>query len=315
MKSPARRFTLFMVTTSVLLVGAAVLLNYFVDPYDRFGNNRFGIHIFAEREVKAAAIQRFPHSALLLGNSRIAFIPSSPLKGFRFFNASFAAANPEEIYWFLHHHAHGQEVVVIGADVGTVDPTVLNGDIFRRDDWAAAADNLLNLQTLEYSFKTMFAHWAGKPGRYLPDGSKSDWDAPPNANRYDAALRMAVLRFMEKDVTVLRPRAVWSLSYYRKIAEMLRARKIACVVVLPPFHEEYCRLMDRIPGLREFQKAWMDELRTIFPNIVDLTSSPYGVASNFDAADPIHYLPETGVRFMNEAVVPFAKKVLGEQNQ
>jgi hypothetical protein len=44
--------------------------------------------------------------------------------------------------------------------------------------------------------------------------------------------------------------------------------------------------------------------------VVDLTSSPYGAAANFYEIDPVHYKSEVGVRFMNEAVVPFAMKLL-----
>ena len=105
MKSPARRFTLIMLAMSALFVGGPVLFNYLVDPYDRFGNNRLGIYIMAEREMKASEVERYTHNALLIGNSRIASIPVSQMKEFRFFNASVAAASAEEIYFFLEHHA------------------------------------------------------------------------------------------------------------------------------------------------------------------------------------------------------------------
>ena len=313
MKSPARRFVLMMIAATALFVGGPVLLNYVVDPYDRFGNNRMGIYIMAEREMKNTEIKRYPHTAMLVGNSRMAMIPVTQLSGFRFFNCGFAAANAEEVYWFLQHHAHGQELVVLGIDMGTKDPPVLRGDIFRRGDWGATTEHLLNLQTVEYSFKTLFSHWAGKPSRYLPDGSMAmDWsDRAKWDDQLAGKSHLESLKNAMAGSVLQGPR---SLSFYRKIAETLRERNIPCVVVMPPMHEEVVRHVEAM-HLQDACEAWVSEVRTIFPNVINLTSSPYGAASGFYARDPVHYKPEVGVRFMNEEVLPFAMKVLRERGK
>ncbi len=313
MKSPARRFTVVMLAMSAFFVGGPVLLNYLVDPYDRFGNNRLGVYIMCEREMKSTEVDRRPHDALLIGNSRIASIPAAELEGFHFFNAGFAAASVEEIYWFLFHHAKNQRLVVLGIDLGTKDPAVLQGDIFRRDDWALAADNLVNLQTVEYSFKTLFSHWVGKPSHYLADGS-----VPPSALQHTPDKPNDVLAgkvFMQSLKGAMAERVVKpprSLTFYRKIADLLRERKIPCVVVMPPMHEEVVRYIES-QNLHGEGKAWEEEVRAIFPNVVNLTTSPYNAAAGFYVRDPVHYHPEVGVRFMNDEVIPFAMKVVGEQ--
>ncbi len=345
MKSPARRFTLIMLAVSVLFVGLPALLNYLVDPYDRFGNNTMGVFIMAEREMKPSEVVRFPHNALIIGNSRIASIPALKVNGFKFFNASFAAATPEEIYYFLERYAHKQEIVVIGIDMCTRDPAVLKGDIFRAGDWTAArvywaigfeffrrgdwsvafaywsaaseywpaaSEHLVNLQTTEYSLKTVFSYWGGKPSRYLPDGSLAapDWgnagklDDPTAGKRYLDDMKAHTVRNV-----VPAPRA---LSFYRKIADTLRARNIPVVVVMPPIHEAVFRHVGEM-NLQGLYEAWVAEVTSIFPNVVNLTGSPYGAASNFYLRDPLHYKPETGVQFMNEVVVPYAQKVLAER--
>ena len=314
MKSPARRFTLVMLAASALFTGAPVLLNYAIDPYDRFGNNRMGIYISAEREMKATEVARQPHTALLVGNSRMASIPAARLNGFRFFNGAFSAASAEDVYWFLHHHAHTQELVVLGIDPGAKDPPTLNGDIFHRGDWAAAAEHLVNLQTVEYSFKTLFSHWAGKPSHYLPDGSMTAPDFGNLAKPGNPALERAHMETLKNSTTGFVLKTPRSLSFYRKIAETLRERKIPCVVVVPPFHEEVVRHIEAMNLQGEIQ-AWLDELRTIFPNVVNLASSPYGAAANFYATDPVHYKPEVGVRFMNEEVLPVAMKAVRDRGR
>ena len=315
MKSPARRFTVVMLAMSMFFVGGPVLLNYLVDPYDRFGNNHMGVYIMCEREMKNTEVARRPHDALLIGNSRIASIPASELNGFRFFNAAFAAATPEEIYWFLLHHADKQQLVVLGIDLGTKDPPVLQGDIFRRDDWALAAENLVNLQTVEYSIKTLLSHWAGKPSHYLPDGSVPSDAAWVNPSKHEDSLAGKVFMESAKGAIVARVlKPPGSLSFYRKIADLLRERKIPCVVVMPPMHEKIVRHIES-QNLQGECKAWEDEVRAIFPNIVNLTSSPYAAASGFYVRDPVHYNPGVGVQFMNAEVLPFAMKVAGEHRQ
>lgn len=314
MESPARRFTLIMLAASALFLGAPVLLNYIVDPYDRFGNNRLGIYISAEREMKATEVARQPHTALIVGNSRMACLAPSRLDGFRFFNGAFSAANAEDVHWFLHHHAHTQKLVVLGIDLGAKDPPNLNGDIFRPGDWAAVAEHLVNLQTVEYSFKTLFSHWAGKPSHYLPDGSLRDPDFGNLSRPGNPALEMAYMETLKNNTTGFVLTTPRSLSFYRKIAETLRERKIPCVVVVPPIHEEVMRHIEAL-HLQGESQAWLDELRAIFPNVVNLASSHYGAASNFHAIDPVHFKAEVGVRFMNEEVLPVAMKVLREQGR
>ncbi len=312
MKSPARRFTLIMLAVSVLFVGLPVLLNWLVDPYDRFGNNTMGVFIMAERELKPSEVVRFPHNALIIGNSRIASIPATKVNGFKFFNASFAAATPEEIYYFLERYAHKQELVVIGIDMCARDPGVLKGDIFKPGDFASMSEHLVNLQTTEYALKTMFSHWGGKPSRYLPDGSLAapDWgnagklDDPTAGKRYLDNMKAHTVQNV-----VPAPR---SLSFYRKIADTLRARNIPVVVVMPPIHEAVFRHVGEM-NLQGLYEAWVAEVTSIFPNVVNLTDSPYGSASNFYLRDPLHYKPETGVQFMNEVVVPYAQKVVAER--
>jgi hypothetical protein len=309
MKSPARRFTLVMLSMSAIFVGAPVLLNWLVDPYDRFGNNRLGVYIMAEREMKSAEIGRHPHDALLIGNSRIAEIPASRLEGFRFFNAAFAAANSEEIYWFLRRHAHGQQLVVLGIDLGAKDPPVLQGDIFRRGDWASAAENLVNLQTAEYSFKTLFSHWAGKPSHYQPNGELAEPDRAEVMKRNDPALGSAIMARYKSAMTLGHLRPPYPLTFCRKIADMLRERKIPCVVVMPPVHEEAVRYIRAMHMQGEWD-AWRKDIGDIFPDIVDLTDSPYGAAAGFPPSDPVHFKPDVAVKFMNGEVVPFAMKAV-----
>ncbi|MEO6742195.1 MAG: hypothetical protein ABIP20_18275 [Chthoniobacteraceae bacterium] len=314
MKSPARRFTLVMVAMSAVSVIGAALLNYFIDPFDRLGRNRLGVYVMAEREVKASEVSRFPHNALYVGNSRMQAIQASRVNGFRFFNGAFPGANTEQVYWFIHHFAHGQELVVLGIDLGQGDPAETEGDIFGNANGAALADHLVNMQTLEASLKTLKAHLAREPSHYLPDGStyEEDWG---NGRRPDnpevGKVVMKKFKFiMESNASQRAPK----LSFLRRIAETLHRRNIPCVLVVLPIHEEVVRHIESL-HLQSAFDAWLHEVRAIFPNFIDLSLSPYGAARNHYVTDPIHYKSEAGVRFMNEVVVPFATKVVADHRK
>lgn len=313
MKSPARRFTVVMLAMCAVSVLGLALMNYLVDPFDHFGNNRLGVYVMAEREVKADWVNDFPHDALYLGNSRMQVIQASDVKGLRFFNGAFAAANPEHMHWFLHHFAHGQKLVVLGIDLGVNDPPVLEGDIFKSPGLAAAADHLVNLQTVEFSFKTIFCHWRGKPSHYRPDGSTTEEDWGNATRRDDPVIGKVHLEEYKKNMASLVRQSPRRLTFLRKIADMLRERNIACVLVVPPMHEEAIRHIEAL-HLEPQCKAWVDDVRAIFPDLLDLSASEYGAARGYFAKDPVHYKAEVGGRMMNETVVPFAMQVLGRRN-
>ena len=301
-----------MLAACALFVGAPVLLNYVIDPYDRFGNNRMGVYISAEREAKPTEVARYPHDALLVGNSRIAMIPASRLNGFRFFNAAFAGATAEEVYWFIHHHAHAQKLVVLGIDPGMHDPAPLKGDVFQGGDWSSILDNLVSLETLEYSFKTMTSHWAGTRNHLQPDGTFEIQDYVKRADREDPALAQAQTEILKRQFGSFAPPLPSQMSFYRKISETLRERGIACVVVVPPMHESVMRHIEA-KNLQGAYRAWLEEVKALFPNVVELSSSSYSSAASFYKSDPAHFRQDVGVRFMNEQVVPVALKALQER--
>jgi hypothetical protein len=104
------------------------------------------------------------------------------------------------------------------------------------------------------------------------------------------------------------------MSFYRRISETLRERGIACVVVVPPMHEETIRHIEAM-HLQDAYRAWLEQLRGLFPHVVDLSASSYGSAENFYRADPGHFKPETGIRLINEEVLPAAERAMRERRK
>lgn len=305
MTNAARRYVRLVLGLAGFLIAAIGLLNYEVDPYNRFGKNRLGVYISAEREFKSVEVQRYAHDAILLGNSRIGIVPVNQLQGFRFFNGAFAHASPEELYYFVNRYVHRQKLVVLGVDMGESDPAELVGDLFAPKGWKDTLDNLLNVRTVEYSVRTIFEHWSGHPPDLYADGSSDttrwfrayDWDDP-------SYLAWELERMKKSARSFVGP-PPGRMTYYQKIAALLRERGIVCIAVVPPMHAEVAPLFPEEPC-----QAWRQELSTVFSNVVDLSRSPYGAGTNYFKRDPAHFKPEAGVRMINAEVIPVALRLV-----
>jgi hypothetical protein len=305
MNSAARRYVLLTLGIAAALVLGVGTLNLLVDPYNRFGYNRLGVYISAERESKATEVRRHAHDALLLGNSRIAMIPADQLEGFNFFNAAFGGGTSEEAYYFLEHFARKERLVVLGVDLGQCDPAALRGDIFAPMGLRTAIDDVLSLRTAEYSLRTISDHSAGKPAAMRADGS---FDAREWFRLYDRenpAYAHWQLEGLKRTCGSYTAPPEDRMTYYRRIAELLQGRGIPCVVFVPPYHEALAKQIQSGPALAAYQE-WRRKLDAIFPLVVDLSLGPDCAAENFFKSDAVHFKPEVGVRMLNTRVIPVA---------
>ncbi|HUA38780.1 MAG TPA: hypothetical protein VMA35_10355 [Candidatus Sulfopaludibacter sp.] len=314
MNRAARQFVLLGLGLAIGLTGGMALLNFIVDPFNRYGNNRLGVYISAERECKSTYVGRFPHDALLVGNSRETRIPPGQLDGFRFFNGAFSGATPEEIYYFLQHFAWHQRLVVLAVDAGAQDPAERHGDIFAPQGLTSALDNLLNLQTTEYSIRTISESLSKKHQPIEPDGLVPVGSSMLDADRDDPEEEAYRIKFMQHAWDGYHCPPETQMSFFVKISECLRQRAIPCVVVIPPTHEAVARSIQSGPAAKEVA-AWKRQLGTIFPHVIDLSFSSYDATTNFYRTDPIHFKPAVGVRLMNADVLPFAIRILNRVSQ
>ena len=309
MNPRARRYVLLTLGLTGALAGGLGLLNYWVDPYNRFGHNRLGVYISAERESKSTEVRRYPHNALLLGNSRMAMIPVAQLNSFRFFNGALGGATAEETYYFVYHYVTRQDLVVLGVDLGAGNSPSLQGDIFASPSWTATLNALLNLSTVEYSFRTISEYAAGHPSSLGADGSFNPTRWFELYDHEDLPRLQWQLQRLEREVESYAGTTRERMSFYVKLADCLRRQGITCVVLVPPLHEEVAKHVQASPARAGLQ-TWRRQLETLFPNVVDLSFSTYGAADNFFKCDPAHFKPEVGVRMLNAEVIPVALRAL-----
>jgi hypothetical protein len=297
-----RRFAWIVAGILVLTVS----INLFVDPWDRFGLNRLGVYISASREFKLTEAKRFPHDALLLGNSRAAMLPVASLAGGRFFNAAFEGANLAEIRLFLERNLQGQKLVLLNLDPFTLgsESDRIPTEAFDPVGPKMLGSYLASLKALEYSAKTITSRIAGKTGSYLPDGTTAsdEWKAQRDVDdeawqrsqRNSQIERLAAFRFD--------PRRVEEL---RGIDSLVRERGAELLPYLSPVEEDILPGLETGAAATEWSNA-VNAVRAIVPGVVDLTHSALSARTNFYKTDPVHFYPEIGVRFLNEKVLPLA---------
>ena len=112
----ARRHALVLGLSVLLILQSIAAVNIAVDPFGFFGLNQVGFFFNAEREFKPRQIHVYPHRALLLGNSKMAYVDPDDLPGYGFFNAAFSAAKPEEMLAFLEKNIDGVELIALALD-------------------------------------------------------------------------------------------------------------------------------------------------------------------------------------------------------
>jgi hypothetical protein len=311
MNRNARLFVWLTLGLAIGLTGGMALFNFVIDPFNRYDNNRLGVYISAERECKAAYVTHYAHDTLLVGNSREAKIPPHGLDGFRFFNGAFSGATDEEIYYFLQHFARQQRLVILAVEVGSCDPSECRGDIFAPKGLTSALDNLLNLQTTEYSFRTIFKSLAKHPQPIGPDGEVPVTGRILEADLDDPGRSAYLIQLQQHGWNEYHCPPLAKMSFLVRMSDCLRQRGIPCVVMIPPLHEAIAQSAQS-GNVADEVAAWKRQLGTIFPHVIDLSFSSYTARTNFYRSDPVHFKPDVGVRFMNAEVLPAAARLLRE---
>jgi hypothetical protein len=289
------------------LLALAAAVNYFVDPFDYFGRNSLGVYISAEREAKLTGLRQHPRDAILIGTSKAAMIDVSKVNGpAPFYNASLGGATPEEVIGLVQHVPSTSPLIVVALDFFQYgDRTPLQANPFPPETWQHDFGYLLNLQGLGYAWITVSGHLRKLPPTLRADGS---FDSTSWREHYDRSDPAALARIMDER------EATWRDFHFPPARldqlELLRAaldnHGVPYVVFINPLNAEDLRRIRRA-GLGPALDQWRARVLHDFPNVVDLSDSPYSSPANFFRLDPVHFYPEVGADILNRAVLPHAQ--------
>lgn len=300
----------YLATFGLLAGGLALLtaiVNYVVDPDAYFGRNSLGFFTSAERQFKILGLQRHAGDAVLLGNSKAALADTSLVHGpYPFFNAGVGGSLAEDVTEMTDHVPPGAPLVVLALEYGQFGnsrpygghlPPPVTGH-----DWLA---NLLSGQILVDSLKTITSAARRQPPAYLPDGNfvTTGWYAHYDLNDPAGHAQVVAIREAQIRDFALMPERMAMLP---KLKAALVAHPHYLVYIIPVEAEEMASL--RRLGLRPVYDAWRARVREVFPDVVDLTDTPYANPKNFFHLDIMHPYPNIGAQMIQQEVLPQLRK-------
>lgn len=285
------RFNAYWQQVAVMTVVLGALLgavNIGVDPTGSFGIRTQGSYFRADRHAKfhQMAGQRYILFSTSLGFS---FDPAS-ISSPRIFNGAQSALKPEETLYYVEEAAQDADFIAIGLDCVSLhlprDPIVTPG--YGR--WSA--DTLsrygFSMEGLKLSMLTLWHQWRGRPFDQRADG----YEDPHWADREaadPAARRAALLAGMTENLLSDSPDR---FPYLERIRKVLEQRGTRYQVFLQPISET---AMDHFEarGARGRIEQCRARVKSIFPDVLDLSQSEFSANENFYPGDVLHYRPAT----------------------
>lgn len=301
---PKLRYNGFLRTFSqiFLVVSLAVsLINWYIDPWVFFGHNTLGAYFRSDREFKASRINLYPHDALLLGPSTVALINPDDLSGYKFFNASFRGALPEEILQLLQKRANNLsdlKMIVIGIDffmLGGQEQIQPLPDNKNFSNWLGY---MLNLQLFHASTKCIQMHLQNAP-QIISENGQLSLNSFIHLNR-STVIQQVINKLYGFGYSESRINAL------KKIKAFLDEKHLPYLIFLGPIHPELLQKIKQMPAYRVYNLV-KQNLAEIFPDLTDLSESKYSNAIYFNQQDPLHFLPNTGKEFVSEMLIKYAQ--------
>ncbi|MDY6904697.1 MAG: hypothetical protein SWH61_08420 [Thermodesulfobacteriota bacterium] len=300
-------------TSAILLLLIVAAFNYIIDPYNLLGNNRMGVFFWNERQIKTA-ILTYDHEAVLMGSSKTGYMDTDGLNCYKFYNASLRGGVPEEMYFYLKAYLRDEKLVIIAFDFYMFNEREF--PLKHISDWEdiqySTVEYLLGAYTTEASYKTIKKwlnneqmHAMDPNGHFIhPDElSGHDDNAPHQAEkdrrRYNRIIKGLVenhygnFAFSEK-----------RMLYAEQIKTLLENKKIPYAALINPLNEDVLAALEKTDAYERFMQ-WRKQMKTVFPDLYDFSSSRYSAREGFHRNDPYHYTNQTGIRFLNEVIGDF----------
>ena len=293
-----KKFSLKVIKLTLGVVFLCVALNFFIDPYNRFGMNTMGVYISAEREFKVTEISSFEPEWVLLGNSKSAMIDVTGVADDKVFNAGFGSASIEEMVQFIKEHIPNNNVkLVIGLDILQYSAGRPSAQpYFYVNTFDNVTQYLFSLKSLEYCGKTIGKYVRNKPKTLFENGSYNairwfEHRDVEDENRAAEEIKRIQQSYLDKPGY-----SKEMMKGYRELARIIEEKGLKAIYYLHPIHEE---VMEFVKSKKhEDLKLWIAEIKTVFPEVINLSESEYSKSSCFFKTDPIHYYPKVGAEIL-----------------
>lgn len=301
------KFWLVFITVAFGLLVVIISINVVVDPYRALGTNWVGSYHRAERPSKMTMVKHYPHDALMIGNSRTAYINAGPLCGKIFFNASFSAAKLDEIFTFIEKYHTTESPVIVGVDFRMFDKVFLAGpeNDFNEPWLIKVLNNTLGMVALKGSFESIKGYLNKAPQLLLANGSRN-----PAAKNLAVAAKDSRARKKELEHALKYTRNQMSgfkyepenIKILRRVHDLLLSKRSEMIIVLFPVHPRKLENYKADGHWASFVR-WKADLKKSFSKVYDYTDAKiYAHQDNFYPIDPTHFYPKVGRRIISKVL-------------
>jgi hypothetical protein len=306
-----------IVLTYFVLVMA---VNWIVDPYNELKRNTIGIYFSVERQAKSE-ILNYPHDAVIIGTSKIGSISPKALNCYTFYNSSFDAALPEEIYFYLKRFLRNERLVVIALDFEMFNER--QWPVLKITEWPNQSfgklEYLFNFKTFQSSlialnkwFKQEIPIVAANGQRLVRSMENTPIDLTadtvtkngivPAKHRFEEVLEMLRENHFRRFL-VSKER----LEYLRKLKILLEEKKIPYVVFINPYNHWVLDIIKDL-GEEEIFAQWKRDVKDIFPDMHDFSVGEYTFNDDYwGERDAYHFNPFIGAKIIN-SIIPCGKE-------
>ena len=297
--------------TFIFLCVSLVSLNWLIDPTGIFGNNRLGIYYRLERESKQGMVHANRYDGILMGSSKVAAIYTQDLASYPIFNAAFSSALPEEIFFFLRDQKPKVKFVGIGLDFFMFNERTFpfqNKSSFskttpsRADSITKTTKYLFSGDMVRYSFGTVKKFLLKRQTFLRTDGAR-------NLNR-ELENEKSTLTIQKDNL-----RTLLNINYNDFLFSTKRLNTLSqikqweinnCVPIvlwINPLSPAAIDLIHSMSVTEDWSRLKI-EVKSIFPDLIDLSESIYSNEKNFLKSDQYHYYPRIGITFFQEHIKP-----------
>jgi hypothetical protein len=307
-----KRYVTICVAATLTILMCVGSVNAWFDPFVRLGLNTGAVYSSTERDAKPHMIGRYPHNAVLLGSSKMAYVDPDQISahGYRFFNAAISGGRPEEFLNFVERYVHSEKLIVLEVDLFMMNEAATafprRAETFRqgtfRQEFARLLDYLLSWRVGLKSYESwkLEAHHSYAPylkasgGRNAVEDLKASnaLSAPDYAHALDVLKLGAYGNFKYSEQRV---------EDLRRLRKILDDRGITCVAIMPPTNTHVRDLINSLPEARSALDRFRSDMKLVFPDIIDY-STQYSEDKYYFRHDPFHFLPVTGASFVVDAL-------------
>ncbi len=301
-----RRYLHAVFVACLVAGGSIAIFNWAVDPAGVFGRSPGGIYVFDERPYKMVQVKAYPHRVLLLGSSKSAGFNPATLKQPRVYNASFAAAMPEEMLAFIEQRGRDAEIVLIGLDFFMFrgGPSALKRDItLGVEGFPAIAKYLFSLPIFLDAARHLYLSAIGRPALIASNGHWNTWDRDEMERApWDFRdRRRAVMNELRSSHFADGEFATARLGVLRRMRALLEKRGQVYRVFINPLETCVLKMLAGLPSHARFER-FRREVRAVFPDALDYSVSAYSASRNFYRFDPYHYKTVVATKLIRDVL-------------